>query len=167
MMNLKDYLEIIQNSKLKEIKFERGLGLIDPMFILYFEKDTAEIILEVYSNFRIRTNNEVLLAFNDLYLDTTRKEISIRRFRQQKDIEKTYLSKSLAFVNKKLNNSIVYKTVNKRYGDLILYCKNKITIEIQNDTHLESCKLFNIKFCEFGKSESISCQILNNQLVYS
>ena len=45
---------------------------------LYFKGDNEKINIEIETNFKIRNQNEVLLSFNDLYLDINRKKMSVK-----------------------------------------------------------------------------------------
>lgn len=63
------------------------MGIIDDRFELLFEEDNEKICIEMETNFRIRNKNEVLLSFNDLYLDKNRKEMSVKKYRSQTNIE--------------------------------------------------------------------------------
>lgn len=59
--------------KITKINFVRGLGIVEDRFELSFVGDNEKISIEIETNFRIRNQNEVLLSFNDLYLDINRK----------------------------------------------------------------------------------------------
>lgn len=60
--------------KITKINFVRGLGIVEDRFELSFVGDNEKISIEIETNFRIRNQNEVLLSFNDLYLDINRKK---------------------------------------------------------------------------------------------
>lgn len=60
--------------KITKINFVRGLGIVEDRFELSFIGDNEKINIEIETNFRIRNQNEVLLSFNDLYLDINRKK---------------------------------------------------------------------------------------------
>lgn len=60
--------------KITKINFVRGLGIVEDRFELPFIGDNEKINIEIETNFRIRNQNEVLLSFNDLYLNINRKK---------------------------------------------------------------------------------------------
>ena len=85
-----DFKDLLKNIKINKINFVRGLGIVEDRFELFFIGDNEEIIIEIETNFRIRNKEEVLLSFNDLYLDNNRKEMSVKKYRSQANIEKSY-----------------------------------------------------------------------------
>ena len=66
--------------KINKINFVRGLGIVEDRFELFFIGNNEEIIIEIETNFSIRNKEEVLLSFNDLYLDNNRKEMSVKKY---------------------------------------------------------------------------------------
>lgn len=165
-MNIDDFILMLKDYYLLEIKFERGLGIISSMFILSFTDNRSMIQMEVDTNFRIRNSKKVLLAFNDLYLDKKRNEISTRTFRSQSGIEKTYLSVMLDETNRRLKNSKIYNISLKQYGDILIRFKNGIVMEILNDVHLEEFELYRIIYKGQDKEEVYVCRIKNNEPVF-
>lgn len=151
------------NMNFTKINFERGLGIIEPKFIISFGNETLN--LEIETNFRIRNSEEILLSFNDLYIDSKRKEMSIKKFRSQTTIEKSYLFQRINYINKILKNSKIYKIIVKEYGDIYLYFKNNIVMEILNDTHLEGAILFRLIHYICEKPIVYKCLIQNNNLL--
>ena len=92
-MNYINSVNELRGATFSAMRFVRGYGIINDRFDLSFKCKDGKVILEIETNIRIRDDESVLLAFNDLYLDKSRHEISIRRYRSQTGIEKTYLSK--------------------------------------------------------------------------
>ena len=86
-----DFKEILKKMKITKVNFVRGLGIVEDRFELSFVGDNEEIKIEIETNFRIRNHSEILLSFNDLYLDYNRKEMSVKKYRSQINIEKSYL----------------------------------------------------------------------------
>lgn len=82
-----DLKYLLSKMKITKINFVRGLGIINDRFELLFEGDNEKICIEIETNFRIRNKNEVLSSFNDLYLDKNRKEMSVKKYRSQTNIE--------------------------------------------------------------------------------
>ena len=133
-----DFKNLLKNTKINKVNFVRGLGIVEDRFELSFQGDNEEIIIEIETNFRIRNQKEVLLSFNDLYLDNNRKEMSVKKYRSQVNIEKSYLHKQLEFINSILTNAKLKSVTYKSYGDLyIAFYRKGIVLEILNDTHLE------------------------------
>ena len=81
-----DFKELLKNMKITKIDFVRGLGIVDDRFELLFVGDNEEIKIEIETNFRIRNHNEILLSFNDLYLDCNRKEMSVKKSNKYRKI---------------------------------------------------------------------------------
>ena len=134
----------LHDLKFINIDFKRGLGIIEDRFILDFVSNNNLISIEVETNIRIRDDKSIYLSFNDLYIDKNRKELSVRRYRSQKAIEKTYLSIALEYINQTYKNDIVNNIIIKEYGDLYIYLSNNVVIEIFNDTHLDNAVLYRI-----------------------
>lgn len=86
-----------------------------------------------------------MLSFNDVYLDSNRKEMSVKKYRRQANIEKSYLYKQLEFINSILVNAKPKSISFKAYGDLYITFyyfvsnglmqndeSNKLGLEIEN-----------------------------------
>lgn len=157
---------LLAKMKFSKIDFVRGLGIIENRFELSFECETEKIDFEIETNFRIRDDETVLLNYNDLYLDVNRNEMSVRKYRSQTNIEKSYLFKQLTLVNAILQNLNPESVVMKSYGDIyISFAKSSITIEIFNDTHLEGATLYRVKYTKNEDIDTYECDIKNNRLV--
>lgn len=163
-----DFKDILKKMKISKINFVRGLGIVEDRFELSFERDNEEIIIEIETNFRIRNQKEVLLSFNDLYLDNNRKEMSVKKYRSQTNIEKSYLHKQLEFINSIVVNAKPKSVTFKSYGDLyITFYRKGIVLEILNDTHLEDACLYRI-ICKSDKiNYAYECCVQNNKLVFN
>lgn len=163
-----DFKDLLKNMKINKINFVRGLGIVEDRFELSFVGDSEKIIIEIETNFRIRNQKEVLLSFNDLYLDSNRKEMSVKKYRSQANIEKSYLHKQLEFINSTLVNAKPKSVTLKSYGDLyITFYRKGIVLEILNDTHLENACLYRI-ICKSDKiNYAYECCVQNNKLVFN
>ena len=163
-----DFKELLKKMKITKINFVRGLGIVDDRFELSFLGDNEKIIIEIETNFRIRNQKEVLLNFNDLYLDTSRRKMSVKKYRSQANIEKSYLHKQLEFINSILVNAKPKSVTFKSYGDLyITFYRKGIVLEILNDTHLEDACLYRI-ICKSDKiNYAYECCVQNNKLVFN
>ncbi|MCI6014772.1 MAG: hypothetical protein MRZ09_07280 [Coprobacillus sp.] len=163
-----DFKELLKKMKIIKVNFIRGLGIIENRFELLFEGDNEGVCIEIEINFRIRNQNEVLLSYNDLYLDINRKEMSVKKYRSQTDIEKSYLHKQLEVVNTMLFNAKPRNVYLKSYGDLyISFYRKGIVLEILNDTHLENACLFRVIYKTDKITYSYECIVKNNKLVFS
>lgn len=164
-LELKD---LLKKMKIIKINFVRGLGIVEDRFELFFDGNNEEIIIEIETNFRIRNQKEVLLSFNDLYLDSNRKEMSVKKYRSQVNIEKSYLHKQLELINATLVNAKPKSVTLKSYGDLyISFYRKGIVLEILNDTHLEDACLYRI-ICKSDKiNYAYECCIQSNKLVFN
>lgn len=165
---MKDFKALLKNVKITKINFVRGLGIVEDRFELSFVGDNEEIIIEIETNFRIRNQKEVLLSFNDLYLDNNRKEMSVKKYRSQANIEKSYLHKQLELINAILENAKPKSVTSKSYGDLyITFYRKGIVLEILNDTHLEDACLYRI-ICKSNRiNYAYECCVQNNKLVFN
>lgn len=164
---MKDFKDLLKTMKINSINFVRGLGIVEDRFELSFIGNNEEIIIEIETNFRVRNKEEVLLSFNDLYLDNNRKEISVKKYRSQTNIEKSYLHRQLELINSILVTAKPKSVTLKSYGDLyIAFYRKGIVLEILNDTHLEDACLYRI----IRKSDTINyayeCCVQSNKLVY-
>lgn len=164
---MKDFKDLLKNVKINKINFVRGLGIVEDRFELSFIGNNEEIIIEIETNFRVRNKEEVLLSFNDLYLDDNRKEMSVRKYRSQVNIEKSYLHTQLKFINSIIANAKPKSVTFKTYGDLyITFYRKGIVLEIINDTHLEDACLYRI-VCKNEKfNHTYECCVQNNKLVF-
>ena len=141
---IKNFFDDLISLKLSEISFVRGYGIVEDYFILIFENALVRYKIEIETNFRIVDNSQVLLVFNDLYLDADRREISVRRYRNQQNIEKTLLFQNLNLVNERLKKSRVVEIKVFKYGDIVIFLDFGVNIEISNDTHKENATLYRI-----------------------
>lgn len=159
--------DLLKNMKINKINFVRGLGIVEDRFELFFIGNNEEIIIEIETNFRVRNKEEVLLSFNDLYLDNNRKEMSVKKYRSQANIEKSYLHKQLEFINSIIINAKPKSVTLKSYGDLyITFYRKGIVLEILNDTHLEDACLYRVIYKSEKVNYAYECCVQNNKLVY-
>ena len=92
--------------------------------------------------------------------------MSVKRFRSQTNIEKSYLCSQLELINKELKGLKPRKVVLKEYGDIYIVFGKRVVVEIFNDTHLEDAVLYRIVHTNGSFSESYECLIKNNEVVY-
>ena len=162
-----DFKEILKKMKITKVNFVRGLGIVEDRFELSFVGDNEEIKIEIETNFRIRNHSEILLSFNDLYLDYNRKEMSVKKYRSQINIEKSYLYNQLEVVNAILFNEKPRSIKFRSYGDLyISFYKKGIVLEILNDTHLENACLYRLIYKNDKVNYAYEYCIQNNKLVF-
>lgn len=162
-----DFKELLKKMKIAKVDFVRGLGIVENRFELSFVGDNEEIKIEIETSFRIRNHSEILLSFNDLYLDHNRKEMSVKKYRSQTNIEKSYLYKQLEVVNRMLLNAKPKNINFKSYGDLyISFYRKGIVLEILNDTHLEGACLYRLIYKSDKINYAYECCVQNNKLVF-
>ena len=70
-------LNTLQGMTLYQLDFERGLRLIADRFIIHLVDREKEVIIEGKENFRVRDDEKMYLAFNDLYTEKSRKKEQI------------------------------------------------------------------------------------------
>lgn len=163
-----DFKDLLKTTRIAKIGFVRGLGIVDDRFELTFIGENEQIIIEIETNFRIRNHSEVLLSFNDLYLDGNRKVMSVKKYRSQTNIEKSYLHRQLELINSILANAKPKSVTFKPYGDIyISFYKKGIVFEILNDTHLEGACLFRIIRMGDKANYAYECCVQNNKLTFN
>jgi beta-galactosidase/beta-glucuronidase len=165
MNNLKEFFDDLKGVPITAVSFIRGYGIIEHYFKLIFENESTKYEFEIETNFRIRNNEKILLVFNDLYIDQMGKELSVRRYRSQQNIEKTLLFKELNFVNEMVKGSLVSDINVFSYGDIIISLDSDVWIEITNDTHLEDATLYRIVKTINDSSEKCEVLVKKNELV--
>lgn len=165
IINNISFISKIFEMKFINISFERGLGIIAPRFILNFKSEKEAMDIEVESNFRIRTKDSIILCFNDLYIDLKGNELSVRRFRSQKNIEKTYLSTKLKYINNNISPSMVTKLQYNLYGDLSIKLRNGLILEGFNDTHLNDAVLYRFIHKHENTKDIYEIKVLNGDLI--
>ena len=94
--------------------------------------------------------------------------MSVKKYRSQINIEKSYLYNQLEVVNAILFNEKPRSINFRSYGDLyISFYKKGIVLEILNDTHLENACLFRVIYKTDKITYSYECIVKNNKLVFS
>lgn len=132
-MDLKYFLI---DSKIIDLRIIRGLGIIPARFELEILRENIIYIIETEINFRIIYKDSLLVCFDDLFLDNNYKEISLKKYRTQKDIENTLLYKNLNLAINNIANRKIKNVRIKKYGDVEIVLSNFCKIQIINDTHL-------------------------------
>ena len=92
-----------------DIRFIRGLGIVPARFEIEIKDDDSNYIIEAEVNLRFIYNGKMIMCFEDLFLDEKFEEISIRKYRSQKNIEKTMLYTNIQKTNKKLVGKTIIK----------------------------------------------------------
>lgn len=140
------------DSKIIDLRLIRGLGIIPSRFELEILKGNIIYIIETEINFRIIYKNSLLVCFDDLFLDNNYKEISLKKYRTQEDIEKTLLFKNLNSATNKIINKKIKNILIKKYGDVEIILSNFCKIQIINDTHLFDSSILRLITKEKKKS---------------
>ncbi len=148
-MSLNDFL---RESKIKDLRVIRGLGIIPTRFELEIIRENIIYIVETEINFRIIYKNSLLACFDDLFLDSNYKEISLKKYRSQKDMENTLLFKNLHLAINKIANKKIKNVRIKEYGDVDIIISNFCKIQIINDTHLFDSSILRLTTKEKKKS---------------
>ena len=92
--------------------------------------------------------------------------MSVKKYRSQTNIEKSYLCKQLEVINAMLYNAKPKNINFKSYGDFyISFYRKGIVIEILNDTHLENACLYRLIFKSDTINYAYECCVQNNKLV--
>ena len=93
--------------------------------------------------------------------------MSVKKYRSQANIEKSFLQKQIDALNVTLLNAKPRNITFKSYGDLyISFYRKGIVLEILNDTHLENACLYRLK-CKSDKvNYAYECCVQNNKLVF-
>lgn len=134
--------DLLIGKTITDIRFIRGLGIVPARFEIEIKDDDSNYIIEAEVNLRFIYNGKMIMCFEDLFLDEKFEEISIKKYRSQKDIEKTLLHINIQQANKKLVGKIITKINVSNFGDVNIYFGNKFKIQFLNDTHEnDSCIL--------------------------
>lgn len=130
---IKNIKKILLNKTIKVS--EEGVGKTCGAFLLAIGK-RQPVTIQINTNFRVRTEIENLLSFDDLFLDLNQDEFTNQKYRLLKNIDNSFLKTTLNRVNNLLTNSVIKNIEIKEYGDMIIETSNGLFLEIISDSHM-------------------------------
>lgn len=136
--------DFLLGAKILDLRLVRGLGIVPARFELELFYDDNIYILETEVNFRVIYMNASLVCFDDLYLNKNYEEISLKKYRSQKNIENTLLFENIKKALKVIANKKIRKVKITEYGDVDIFVSRRTKIQIINDTHLNESCIFKI-----------------------
>lgn len=147
--------DLLVDKTIKNIQVIRGLGIIPTRLEIDVCDEKEYLIIEVESNFRILDRTTCLVCFDDLYLDSKRKELTPQKFRKQNGVENTLIFFNINQNYRRIVNKKIKKIKTSSFGDVDLYLSNRVKIQIINDTHLNDSCILRIK-CKDSFEEYIA-----------
>ncbi len=148
---------LLVGKRIEKILFDRGLGLVPAWFTIVLSDEKHQMFyLEIEANFRILGPSEIILSFEDLFLDHFMNEISRRKYQSQKSIEKTYLEIALKRANELFSKKRISRAKLYQFGDLELICRKVGRFHIINDTHENEASVIRfLKVVEDNNCETV------------
>ena len=140
-----DLIDFLQRKKIEDITLIRGLGIIPAFIRIVVSFNDVKYYLETEINFRVIYGKQMILCFDDMFLNKKYNEMSVKMYRSQVDIEKSLLQINLESTRKKIIGKLIKKLKITPYGDLTFYLSSKCRLQIINDTHLNDSCIFRIR----------------------
>lgn len=137
-----DLIDFLQGKKIEDITLIRGLGIIPAFIRIVVSFNDVKYYLETEINFRVIYGKQMILCFDDMFLNKKYNEMSVKMYRSQVDIEKSLLQINLESTRKKIIGKLIKKLKITPYGDLTFYLSSKCRLQIINDTHLNDSCIF-------------------------
>lgn len=159
--------EFLSNAKVVDLRFVRGLQIVPARFEIDVDCNGNIYTLEAEVNFRVLYKNKMLVCFQDLFLEKNYTEMSIKKYRSQKNIEKTLLYNNIQTVMRKIINRRIRKVHFFPYGDVIVYISRQSQLHFINDTHEnDSCVFRIVSKSEFQTFEADGGSFALNKLLF-
>ena len=132
----------VKSAHVTFLSFERGYGIVPARFYLHINRLGKEYRLEVESNFRVLKNGKSILNFDDMFLNKDGHELSIEEY---------LLSYNLCDFNLFCKRKKIYRVFISTCGDITLFIRPKIELQIINDSHNVDDVLIRLKDCQKAK----------------
>ena len=138
----------VKSAYVMSLSFERGYGLVPARFYLHINRLGKEYRLEIESNFRVLKNGKSILCFDDMFLNIDGHEFSIEEYQSQKGIEKSLLSCNICNFNVVCSRKKIHRVLISTCGDITLFIRPKIELQIINDSHNVDDVLIRLRDCQ-------------------
>lgn len=80
-MIINEINDLLIDKTITDIRFIRGLGIVPARFEIEIKDDDSNYIIEAEVNLRFIYNGQMIMCFEDLFLDEKFEEISIKKYR--------------------------------------------------------------------------------------
>lgn len=141
----------VKSAHVTFLSFERGYGIVPARFYLHINRFGKEYRLEIETNFRVLKNGKSILNFDDMFLNKDGHEFSIEEYQSQISIEKSLLSCNLSDFNLYCSKKKIYRVLISTCGDITLFIRPKIELQIINDSHNVDDVLIRLRDCQKTK----------------
>ena len=141
-----DYINLLNpltGYTVNDLRLIRGLGIIPARFEVEVSRGDDVYILNAEVDFRVLYRGEIILCFEDLFLDKNLNEITTRKYRAQKDIEFTLAADNIARTLKHIRGRKIKSIRVAKCGDVEL-CVGACRIQFLNDTHYRDLAILGI-----------------------
>ena len=167
MKKYADYIHQLENYTINGLRLIRGLGIIPARFEVEVSRGDDVYILSAEVDFRVLYRGEIILCFEDLFLDKNLNELTTRKYRAQKDIEFTLAADNIERTLKRIRGRRIKSIRIAKCGDVEL-CVGACRIQFLNNTHYRDLAILGIVspkiMTQFtppgGKSYSLPTELL-------
>lgn len=167
MKKYTDYIHQLENYTVNDLRLIRGLGIIPARFEVEVSRGDDVYILSAEVDFRVLYRGEIILCFEDLFLDKNLNELTARKYRAQKDIEFTLAADNIERTLKRIRGRRIKSIRIAKCGDVEL-CVGACRIQFLNNTHYRDLAILEIVspkiMTQFtpasGKSYSLPTELL-------
>lgn len=167
MKKYTDYIHQLENYTVNDLRLIRGLGIIPARFEVEVSRGDDVYILSAEVDFRVLYRGEIIVCFEDLFLDKNLNEITTRKYRAQKDIEFTLAADNIERTLKHIRGRRIKSIRIAKCGDVEL-CVGACRIQFLNNTHYRDLDILGIVspkiMTQFtpasGKSYSLPTELL-------
>ena len=141
-----DYINLLNFLKeytISDLRLIRGLGIIPARFEIEVSRGDDVYILSAEVDFRVLYRGEIIVCFEDLFLDKNLNELTVRKYRAQKDIEFTLAADNIERTLKHIRGRRIKSIRVAKCGDVEL-CVGACRIQFLNDTHYRDLAILGI-----------------------
>ena len=143
MRKYTDYIHQLENYTINDLRLIRGLGIIPTRYEVEISRGDDVYIMSAEVNFRVLYRGKIILCFQDLFLDKSLNELTVRKYRAQKDIELTLAADNIERALKHIRGRRIKSIRVAKCGDVEL-CVGACRIQFLNDTHYRDWTILGI-----------------------
>ncbi len=126
--------ELLENSKITDIRWARGYFFIPDWIIVYLERGSEKYSIEAEINFRILSNDKKIFCFEDRHVDNNYNEMDPTLYYSLRDnVDCSLLSKELENAKKIIINKTVQEIIVESYGDVNIILSDNTVLQCIND----------------------------------